>query len=71
MGWVQDPPHHWGRHFNGDHKALRWTSFEPLGELEAGVTAAKPGGSDLLVISKAGGFGDVEVLRRVLDRIQN
>lgn len=51
----------------GISREMGWTSFAPWGEIEAGVTVASPTESKLLVISKAGGFGDHEVLRRILE----
>lgn len=54
----------------GVARAKGWNSFEPSGEFEPGVTVAEPSESDLLVVSKAGGFGDREVLRRLLAKIK-
>jgi uncharacterized protein YgbK (DUF1537 family) len=49
----------------GIAQAMGWTAFVPGGEVEAGVTVATPQGMDLVVVSKAGGFGDADVLRRI------
>jgi uncharacterized protein YgbK (DUF1537 family) len=51
--------------------AMSWNSFVPRGELEPGVTVATPAGSELCVISKAGGFGDADVLNRIVSKIAN
>ena len=49
----------------GVARANGWTAFVPRAEIEAGVTVAHPLGSELTVISKAGGFGDAEVVSRI------
>jgi uncharacterized protein YgbK (DUF1537 family) len=54
----------------GIARALNWSAFIPRGELEPGVTVAMPKGSETCVISKAGGFGDAEVLKRIVRRMQ-
>jgi len=49
----------------GVARAMGWEAFEPSGEVEAGVTVAVPRDEGLTVVTKAGGFGDVDVLRRI------
>ncbi|HEX7862946.1 MAG TPA: four-carbon acid sugar kinase family protein [Verrucomicrobiae bacterium] len=55
----------------GIARALNWSAFIPCGELEPGVTVARPKGSETCVISKAGGFGNAEVLKRIVGRTQS
>jgi uncharacterized protein YgbK (DUF1537 family) len=50
----------------GIAREMKWTAFEPCGEIEAGVTASRPQGQNILVLSKAGGFGDRNVLKRIM-----
>jgi hypothetical protein len=50
----------------GITKAMKWNAFLPQMEIEAGISVAKPLGSDLVVISKAGGFGDAGAAQRIL-----
>jgi D-threonate/D-erythronate kinase len=51
--------------------ASHWQRFEPLMELEPGVSISKPGGTDLTLISKAGGFGDANVVDRIVAWIES
>ena len=51
----------------GIARAGDWTAFVPKTEIEPGITVAAPLGKGVLVISKAGGFGDGEVVGRILD----
>ena len=56
----------------GVSRAMGWSAFVPRGEVEAGVTVSAPlGSSDLTVVSKAGGFGDREVLRRIVGWVRH
>jgi D-threonate/D-erythronate kinase len=50
----------------GITKAMHWSAFIPRTEIEPGISVSKPSGSDLVVISKAGGFGDRDAARRIL-----
>jgi D-threonate/D-erythronate kinase len=50
----------------GIAKAMKWKAFIPQMEIEAGISVAKPLGSDLVVVSKAGGFGDGGAAKRIL-----
>jgi uncharacterized protein YgbK (DUF1537 family) len=54
----------------GIARANHWQKFEPLAELEPGVSISVPIGSDLTLISKAGGFGDVDVVSRIVDFVE-
>jgi uncharacterized protein YgbK (DUF1537 family) len=55
----------------GITKAMHWQAFVPQTEIEAGISVSKPQGSDLLVISKAGGFSDRGAARRIFDWIRD
>jgi D-threonate/D-erythronate kinase len=50
----------------GITKAMNWNAFIPQTEIEPGISVSKPSGRDLVVISKAGGFGDRDAARRIL-----
>lgn len=50
----------------GITKAMDWAAFIPQTEIEPGISVSKPSGSDLVVISKAGGFGDRDAAQRIL-----
>ena len=50
----------------GITKAMNWRAFIPQIEIEPGISVTKPSGSNLVVISKAGGFGDRDAASRVL-----
>ncbi len=54
----------------GIARANHWNAFEPLGEMEPGISISMPMGSDLTVISKAGGFGDAEVVPRIVHFVE-
>jgi uncharacterized protein YgbK (DUF1537 family) len=54
----------------GIARANHWQKFEPLAELEPGVSISVPSGSGLTLISKAGGFGDLEVVSRIVGFVQ-
>jgi uncharacterized protein YgbK (DUF1537 family) len=56
-----------GDTLTGISRVMNWHAFVSRGELESGLTAANPCDCDVLVISKAGGFGDRDVVRRILD----
>lgn len=49
----------------GVWKALGCGAVEPLGEVAAGVAVSRVVGRDLYLITKAGGFGDEDVIFRV------
>lgn len=51
----------------GIARAGEWTAFVPKSEIEPGITVASPLGKSVLVVSKAGGFGDAQVVGRILD----
>ncbi len=50
----------------GVARANHWTQFEPVAEMEAGVSICVPVGSDLTLITKAGGFGDADTVNRIV-----
>jgi uncharacterized protein YgbK (DUF1537 family) len=54
----------------GITKAMNWQAFIPHTEIEPGISVTKPRGSDLVVISKAGGFGDRGAARRIMDWVR-
>jgi uncharacterized protein YgbK (DUF1537 family) len=54
----------------GIARANHWQKFEPLGELEPGVSISRPIGNDLTLISKAGGFGDEDVVNRIVEFVE-
>jgi uncharacterized protein YgbK (DUF1537 family) len=54
----------------GIARACAWTAFVPRTEVEAGITVANPAGSDLTVISKAGGFSDAGVIDRIVGWVE-
>lgn len=54
----------------GIAKACGWAAFVPRTEVGPGVTVANPLGSDLTVISKAGGFGETGVVGRILSWVR-
>lgn len=58
-----------GDTLTGIARACGWRSFAPLTEAAPGVTVALPTGTDLIVISKAGGFGEPDLILRILDFI--
>ena len=54
-------------------RELGWTSFVPRGEVVPGVAVSKVGGVPhaLLVVSKAGGFGDTAVLTKIKEGLRH
>lgn len=54
----------------GIARSMEWDAFIPRMELEPGITTATPLRSDLLVVSKAGGFGDREAACRIVRSIR-
>jgi uncharacterized protein YgbK (DUF1537 family) len=60
-----------GDTLSGIARANHWQKFEPLGELEPGVSISVPIGSDLTLISKAGGFGDADVVQRIVEFVES
>jgi uncharacterized protein YgbK (DUF1537 family) len=50
----------------GIARANHWQEFEPLTELEPGISISVPAKTDLSLISKAGGFGDPDVVSRIV-----
>jgi uncharacterized protein YgbK (DUF1537 family) len=50
----------------GIARANHWQELEPLAEMEPGVSVAKVMGTRLTLISKAGGFGDADVVSRIV-----
>ena len=50
----------------GIARAMGWTAFQPKCEVEPGITVSTPVGAAITVISKAGGFGDANVVHRIL-----
>ena len=49
----------------GIARACDWSAIVPRTEVSAGITVATPLGSNLTVISKAGGFGTTDVMERI------
>lgn len=49
----------------GIARACGWKAFLPRAEVAPGITVATPEGSDLTVISKAGGFGGANVVETI------
>lgn len=58
-----------GDTFNAIADASQWAGFVPETEIAPGVTVAAPAGTDLKVISKAGGFGEVDLVGSILSAI--
>lgn len=54
-----------GDTFMGIAKACGWRGLRPLCQLSPGITACHPEGSDLLLITKPGGFGQRDFYRAV------
>ena len=54
----------------GISRAMGWTAFQPRCEVEPGITVSTPIGSEITVVSKAGGFGDADALRRIVPWIK-
>jgi uncharacterized protein YgbK (DUF1537 family) len=59
-----------GDTLTGIARACGWTAFVPRTEAGPGITVSQPLGSDLVVFSKAGGFGDADAIPRMLRYIQ-
>lgn len=55
----------------GIARASGWNLFVPRGEVSPGLTISQPAGEKLTVISKAGGFGESDVVDRLLDFVEN
>ncbi len=50
-------------------RALGCATLRPLGEVLPGVPVARCAGDDLVVVTKAGGFGEVDVVATVMERL--
>jgi D-threonate/D-erythronate kinase len=50
----------------GIARACGWKAFVPRTEVGPGITVATPQGADLTVINKAGGFGERNVVQRIV-----
>jgi uncharacterized protein YgbK (DUF1537 family) len=55
----------------GIARANHWEQFEPLTEIEPGLSVSVPLGTDLTLISKSGGFGDCEVVSRIVRFVES
>jgi D-threonate/D-erythronate kinase len=55
----------------GIARACGWQAFVPKAEVAAGITVASPLETELTVISKAGGFGDRDVVQRIVDWVDD
>ena len=51
-------------------RALGCTTLRPVGEVLPGVSVSRCGDGDLLVVTKAGGFGDVDVVASVMQGLR-
>jgi uncharacterized protein YgbK (DUF1537 family) len=60
-----------GDTLTGIAQACGWRGFVPRTEAGPGITVANPAASELVVISKAGGFGDLNAVDTILDFIRN
>ncbi|MGZ8920493.1 MAG: four-carbon acid sugar kinase family protein [Limisphaerales bacterium] len=70
-GILKTRPFHTLIVFGGDSligiaRAMNWKAFRPHSEVALGITVAKPIGSEMIVISKAGGFGERDVVHAIL-----
>jgi uncharacterized protein YgbK (DUF1537 family) len=60
-----------GDTLTGIARACGWSGFIPLGEAGPGITVARPLESEIIVISKAGGFGERDAVERILAFVES
>lgn len=51
----------------GIARACGWSAFIPLGEPADGISVSRPVPAGPIVVSKAGGFGDLDTVRRIFE----